>query len=65
MYDILVIIWLLFVKNMVFLKVVLNVGDEIDLKIYYLYYNENCVLFIFIEFIELMFFGYIGLEVVI
>lgn len=44
---------------------VLNVGDEIDLKIYYLYYNENCVLFIFIEFIELMFFGYIGFEVVI
>lgn len=46
-------------------KPVPNAGDEIDLKIHYLYYNKNRVSPISIEFTELMSLGYIGLEAVI
>lgn len=64
-HDILAIIRPLFVKNMAVSKAVPNAGDEIDLKIHYLYYNENRVSPISIEFTELMSLGYIGLEAVI
>lgn len=64
-HDILAIIRPLFVKNMALSKPVPNAGDEIDLKIHYLYYNENRVSPISIEFTELMSLGYIGLEAVI
>lgn len=40
-HEILAIIRPLFVKNMALSKPVPNAGDEIDLKIHYLYYNEN------------------------
>lgn len=64
-HEILAIIRPLFVKNMALSKAVPNAGDEIDLKIHYLYYNENRVSPISIEFTELMSLGYIGLEAVI